>query len=63
MIDIIAQRTRMRNRRKELVNKLQQLIAKEEIDSYVVALCKGRIFELEEQFFNMFPSESLTDES
>jgi hypothetical protein len=53
-MDIIAQRERMRNRKKVLTEQVKTLLAQEEYDDYVVALAKGRVFELEEQYYELF---------
>jgi hypothetical protein len=53
-MDIVAQRERMRNRKKILTEQVKTLLAQEEYDDYVVALAKGRIFELEEQYYDLF---------
>lgn len=50
----------LRKRRELLVTQLDMLCRMGD-DGYSVALCKGRIFELERIFWDLFPKEELVE--
>jgi hypothetical protein len=53
-MDLIAQREKMRNRKKVLEDHIRKLLAKEDYDEYLVALAKGRYHELEITYYELF---------
>lgn len=56
-MDIIAQRNKMRNRKKVLTEQIRTMLAKTEYDEYVMSQAKGRLYELEEVYYDLFGEE------
>lgn len=53
-MDLIAQREKMRNRKKVLEGHIRGLLAQKDYDEYVMALAKGRYHELEITYYELF---------
>ncbi len=62
MIELYRLKGELKLRRQYLVEQLAKLHNARVEDEYVIALCKGRIFELERIFWDLFPEENFYEE-